>query len=64
MESNQYARAFQRARKAHAHAVRQTIEAATDKARARHVRRVWNAARRMKEAQTWYEEIALIEMEA
>ncbi len=63
MESNQYARAFMRARKSHAHAVRQTLEAATDKARARHVRRQMNARRRMGEAQRYFEECALIELD-
>lgn len=57
------ATAIRRARKAHAHAIRQHEEAVSENARRRHARRAINARRAMGEAQAFYEELALIDFE-
>ena len=64
MQIQNYETAFRRARKRFAHASRQVAEAATDRARARHIRRAMNARRLMAESQSWFEELALFDMES
>lgn len=56
--------ALTRARKRLAHAVRQSAEAQSERARRRHARRAWNARRLFSEAQAWLEELALVDDES
>lgn len=63
MDTFSAATAIRRARKAHAHAVRQEAQAASENARRRHARRALNARRSMGEALAFWEELALIDFE-
>lgn len=63
MDTFSAATAIRRARKAHAHAIRQHGGAVSENARRRHARRAMNARRNMGEALAFWEELALIDFE-